>query len=43
VFGKHETGVIKAPDKLGKMFAAGGSWGGSSVMKDNKFIGYERK
>ena len=43
VFGKHETGVIKAPDKLGKMFAAGGSWGGSSLMKDNKFIGYERK
>lgn len=43
VFGKHETGVIKAPDKLGKMFAAGGSWGGSSRMVDNKFIGYERK
>lgn len=43
VFGKHETGVIKAPDKLGKMFAAGGSWGGSSDIRDNKFIGYERK
>ena len=43
MFGEHETGVLVAPYKLGLMFTDGGSWGGSSLMKDNKFIGYESK
>ena len=42
-FGEHETGVVIAPKKLQKMFAAGGTWGGSSLFKDIKFIGYDRK
>lgn len=40
-FAKHETGVIIAPKKLAKMFSPGGSWGGTSLFKDIKFIGWD--
>lgn len=40
-FGLHTTHVSKAPAKLHKMFAAGGAWGGSSLFRDLKFIGYD--
>ena len=42
-FAKHTTGVVIAPDKLAKMFAGGGSWGGTSLFKDLTFIGYDNK
>ena len=40
-FAVHATEVIKAPIKLKSMYGPGGSWGGSSLFKDSKFIGYE--
>lgn len=41
VFKSHMTGVPFAPFKLSKMYTTGGSWSGSSLYKNLKFIGFD--
>lgn len=40
-FGGHTTNVKLAPDKLGLMFKDSVSWGGTSLFRKNKFIGFD--
>lgn len=41
VFGEHQTETKKAPMKLTQMYAFGGSWGGTSLFKNLRFIGWD--
>ena len=40
-FGKHNTIMNLAPKHIPKMHADGGSWGGSSLFSNLKFIGWD--
>ena len=40
-FGEHATNIVIAPKKIPKMHSAGGSWGGSSLFSNLKFIGWD--
>lgn len=42
-FGSHTLEIVLAPKKLGLMFSKGGGWGGTSLFKDLKFIGWNSK
>jgi hypothetical protein len=40
-FGAHWTSIEFAPKKLSKMHKAGGGWGGTSLFKNLKFVGWD--
>lgn len=40
-FASQLTQVPIAPKKLSKMYVGGGSWGGTSLFKNIKFIGFD--
>ena len=42
-FGSHTTQTLLAPMKLSKHYDKGGSWGGTSLFKNLKFIGFDSK